>query len=87
MSAWIGIDIGGTNIKIATISAHGEVFERGVVETQPADGPERAFARIHAAARYLAAHRSIQGVGIGCAGLIDSRRGILRESPNLPAWR
>ncbi|MCI0450790.1 MAG: ROK family protein, partial [Candidatus Latescibacteria bacterium] len=87
MSAWIGIDIGGTNIKIATVSVSGEVLERGVVETRQGDGPVPAFRAIHDAARYLAGRRSIGGVGIGCAGLIDAHRGILRESPNLPAWR
>ncbi len=87
MSAWIGIDIGGTNVKIATVSASGTVLARGVVETRQGEGPARAFRRIHDAARYLAAHRSIRGVGIGCAGLIEAGSGVLRESPNLPAWR
>ena len=87
MSAWIGVDIGGTNIKIATVSPTGEVLARGVVETRAGDGPAAAFRRIHEAARYLAGRQSIAGVGIGCAGLVDARRGLLRESPNLPAWR
>lgn len=87
MSAWIGIDIGGTNIKIASVSPTGEVLARGIVETHASEGPAPAFKRIHDAARSLAGTRAISGVGIGCAGLIDQSRGILRESPNLPAWR
>ncbi len=87
MSAWIGVDIGGTNIKIATVSATGAVLARGVVETRAGEGPAAAFRRIHEAARYLAGRQSIAGVGIGCAGLIDARRGLLRVSPNLPAWK
>lgn len=87
MTTWIGVDIGGTNIKIAAVSDTGRVLARGVVETRALDGPARAFQRIHDAARHLAGRDGIQGVGIGCAGLIDSARGVLRESPNLPAWR
>ena len=84
---WIGVDIGGTNIKIATVDDRGRVQVRGVVETSARDGAAKAFARIHEAARYLAGRQRIRGVGIGCAGLIDGKRGILRVSPNLPAWR
>jgi len=87
LSAWIGIDIGGTNIKIATVSPTGKVLARGVVETRASEGPAPAFQRIHEAARYLAGSQSVAGVGIGCAGLIDAGRGILRVSPNMPAWR
>jgi glucokinase len=87
VSAWIGIDIGGTNIKIATVSDAGRVLVRGVVETTASEGPASAFRRIHDAARQLAVGQRVRGVGIGCAGLIDARRGVLRESPNLPAWR
>ncbi len=84
---WIGVDIGGTNIKIATVDDRGRVVARGVVETRESDGARSAFERIHDAARYLAGRARIEGVGIGCAGLIDARTGILRESPNLPRWR
>ena len=84
---WIGVDIGGTNIKIATVDERGRVVTRGVVETNAREGAARAFKRIHDAARYLAGRERIQGVGIGCAGLIDAKRGVLRVSPNLPAWR
>ncbi len=87
MAAWIGIDIGGTNIKVGVVAQDGRVLARGVVETSSQEGPERAFRRIHEAARSLAGRGRITGVGIGCAGLVDSAHGVLRESPNLPAWR
>jgi glucokinase len=87
VTSWIGVDIGGTNIKIAAVSAKGEVLARGVVETRAGDGPALAFRRIHAAARHLSGGGGVHGVGIGCAGLIDATRGVLRVSPNLPAWK
>jgi glucokinase len=85
MKPYLGIDIGGTNIKIATVSATAEVVERGLIETLAPEGAARAFARIHAAARALGPD-GIEAVGIGCAGLIDERRGALTASPNLKAW-
>jgi glucokinase len=85
MKPYLGIDIGGTNIKIATVSASAEVVERGLIETRASEGAARAFARIHAAAQALGPD-GIEAVGIGCAGLIDERRGVLTVSPNLKAW-
>jgi glucokinase len=85
MKPYLGIDIGGTNIKIATVSATAEVVERGLIETRAEEGAARAFTRIHAAARTLGPD-GIEGVGIGCAGLVNEERGMLASSPNLKAW-
>jgi glucokinase len=85
MKLYLGIDIGGTNIKIATVSAACEVFDRGLIETRAPSGAASAFQRIHAAARMLG-RDGVEAVGIGCAGLIDERRGVLTASPNLRAW-
>jgi glucokinase len=85
MKQYLGIDIGGTNVKIGVISGAGDVIARGLIETLPEQGAARAFRRIHAAARVLAPD-GIEAVGIGCAGLFDERRGRLAASPNLKAW-
>ena len=87
MNQYIGIDIGGTNIKLATVAADGRVLARGLIETRPGDGAAIAFRHMHAAARHLASSHGVSGVGIGCAGLIDATRGVLRSSPNLKAWQ
>lgn len=86
MKQFLGIDIGGTNIKIATVSAGGVVIQRGLIETVAPEGAARAFQRIHTAARSLGPG-GIEAVGIGCAGLFDERRGVLTASPNLRAWQ
>jgi len=87
VSLYLGVDIGGTNVKIATVSAAGRVLVRGVIETRAGEGPAPAFRRIHDAARHLVGKGRVAGVGIGCAGLLDSRSQRLRASPNLPAWQ
>lgn len=86
MRVFAGIDIGGTAIKILTVSSTGRVFARGAIDTMPAEGPSHAFRRIADALRSLSRGHEIAAAGIGCAGLIDVRKGWLRESPNLPAW-
>jgi glucokinase len=86
VSTVLGVDIGGTNIKLAAVAPDGRVRARGVIDTLAGEGPAHAFKRIHAAARSLAGATGVSAVGLGCAGLIDAEKGILRTSPNLPAW-
>jgi len=83
---YLGIDIGGTNIKIATVSARGKVLERGIVETLPRRGPAEALRRVAGAVATLTRGRALRGAGVGCAGLIDSKRGVVLSSPNLREW-
>jgi glucokinase len=86
VSTYLGVDIGGTNIKIAAVGPGGRVRARGVIDTAAGEGAARAFARIHTAARTLAGAAGVDAVGIGCAGLVDGHSGVLRASPNLRAW-
>jgi glucokinase len=89
LKAYLGIDIGGTNVKIALVGRSGRVVARGIIDTNPAEGPNKTFRRIEAASRSLIAlGRGVDllAAGVGCAGLIDTVRGRLRSSPNLPAW-
>jgi glucokinase len=85
MKPFLGIDIGGTNIKMGAVASDGTVVARGLIETRPTEGAAPAFVRIHEAARTLAPG-GINGVGIGCAGLVDEQRGVLASSPNLKGW-
>lgn len=87
MKLYLGIDIGGTNIKIATVGPTGKVYARGVIDTNAEEGPRKAFRRIRSALATLAGARDrLAAAGVGCAGLIDREKGRLRSSPNLPAW-
>ncbi len=86
--AYLGIDIGGTNVKMALVSPVGKILTRGLIETDVKQGPEDVFKRIALAVpTLLTGGRRLVAAGIGCAGLIDVGRGVLLTSPNLPSWR
>lgn len=85
MKRYLGIDIGGTNIKMAVVDSRGRVETRGVIETRASEGPAPALRRVAAAVPQLTRGRGVAGAGVGCAGLIDAA-GVVRHSPNLPAW-
>lgn len=88
MNVYLGIDVGGTHIKLAVIDSSDRVRARGMIDTEAGAGPAPAFDRIAAALPTLMPARGrLAAVGIGCAGLIDTRRGYLYSSPNLPTWQ
>ena len=80
----VGIDIGGTKIAALRISAEGEILDSTVIPT-PATDPSAALPAIEAAGAEVM-NEAVGAIGVGIAGLIDVRAGILLSSPNL-AWR
>jgi glucokinase len=94
MPSWaIGIDLGGTNIKVAVVDeAMGILFE----DSQPTDtasGPEGVVRQLAllASDHYQRASEQLDigtfaGIGVGAPGAVDSVRGILSYPPNLPGW-
>jgi glucokinase len=90
MSFAIGVDLGGTNLRIAAVSRSGDLLEKMTIGTKVAMGRDAVIEEMTAAIKDLSAKflpsRSLLGVGIGVPGIIDERTGMLRESPNLPGW-
>ena len=83
---YIGIDLGGTNIKGALVSAGGKILKEHSVETRVDLGPEAVAARIGAVITSLCEGEDIAavgGVGVGCPGTVDDASGIVRFAANL----
>jgi len=90
MSFAIGVDLGGTNLRIAAIDESGRLLEKVTTGTQVKLGRDAVIAEMatvisQVSAKFKAGSKLI-GVGIGVPGIIDKRTGMLRESPNLPGW-
>src|SRR5215212_1342883 len=88
MDCLVGIDIGGTNIKIGIIRT-GEQFavlKKISIPTNAQDPAEMMVTRVADATKKLVAEtgKKILGVGVGCPGLIDPKSGKVKKSPNLP---
>ncbi|MEO0078011.1 MAG: ROK family protein [candidate division WOR-3 bacterium] len=82
----IGIDIGGTGIKLGVVDDQGRVVERCLLATQARKGPRQALVRISQTVNRLRQGRRVRSVGVGVAGLVDHDQGIVRVPPNLPGW-
>ncbi|HEX7319399.1 MAG TPA: ROK family protein [bacterium] len=78
----LGLDIGGTNIKAGVVNA-GKIVRRYRFPTR-AHQRQAAVEQIKRVVDRFAGR--ISAVGIGCAGIIDSEKGIVRYSPNFAGW-
>ncbi len=85
-SCQIGVDLGGTNLKLALVDGSGRVLAREIEPTRGQDGHDAVLDRIAAGVRRLAAQApgAIAGVGLGVPALIDMDAGVILDLPNLP---
>jgi glucokinase len=74
----IGIDIGGTNLRVSLVSRSGEII-RKIKEPSSKDVVNTLFHSIESLMS-----DEVAGIGIGVAGLVDSANGRIFISPNLP---
>jgi len=92
IKAAIGIDIGGTNIKIVLVDLRkGNVIDQVDLKTFAESGAHAIVTELGSTLAEMinkAKNDRIQVgvVGVGCAGVIDLNRGSVSVSPNLPGW-
>lgn len=86
----IGVDLGGTNLRIAAVDSNGKVLEKITTSTQVARGRDQVIDEMCTAIQEVVGRQrgagELAGIGIGVPGIIEMRTGMLRESPNLPGW-
>lgn len=87
---YIGIDIGGSRVKVAWRTTPGSRPSWCIVDGTPLGEPqgwfERLLPQLPARARRAIDSARLQGVGVAVPGEVRDP-GILMQSPNLPRWR
>lgn len=89
---FVGIDVGGTNIKFGLVDDQGRTLTYSTIRTESERGPADAITRMAAEidALVLMANTSIDkvpAVGLATPGTMDIAAGMILEPPNLPTWR
>lgn len=90
MAYSVGIDLGGTKVLAGVVESEtGKPLSSALIATHDSQDSRDLSARIVGVAQEAVERagidaRDIKGVGIGAAGQIDSRRGALAKTPNLP---
>jgi glucokinase len=88
---YLGIDLGGTNIKSGVVDDEGRVMSAVSIRTQAELGPQSGLDRLAEAGRRAVESSGvtwdeIAGVGLGSPGTMDIPAGLLLEPPNLLGW-
>ena len=86
----IGVDLGGTNLRVGAINENGAMFDQLSLETLAERGREDVVDRLAGGILELVArwkqHYTLAGIGVGIPGIIKLEEGIVVASPNLPGW-
>jgi glucokinase len=86
----IGIDFGGTNLRIAAYSPDSGVLQSIALPTRLHAGPDTVVddmcgAILQLLGRYTETHQ-LAGIGVGSPGPLELPAGRLHHPPNLPGW-
>lgn len=91
-SYYVGIDLGGTNLRCVTIDDKGTILSRAECPTHASDGVEAVIDRImatisEATTRADVSHRMLSAIGIGVPGPLNQASGVVFSTPNMPGWK
>ncbi|HID23352.1 MAG TPA: ROK family protein [Planctomycetaceae bacterium] len=88
---FLGIDVGGTNIKAGVVDDDGRTLAQTQTPTEADRGPDHGVANIfrvgmEAIEQSPVSIDEISAVGLATPGTMDIPAGLLLDPPNLPGW-
>jgi glucokinase len=95
MDIVIGIDIGGTLVRVGAVDTQGKLLALRESPIEARRGPQAGLERIAALIEELlheeavagaAGTTKLLGIGIGCTGPVDPVKGIVNNPYTLPTW-
>lgn len=86
MKTYIGVDLGGTNVRVAKVSENGEILSVVKEKTEINLGVEHVISKIVRMIQSLEGWESCNGVGLGVPGPVDTARGVMMLATNLPGF-
>lgn len=89
---FVGIDLGGTNIKIGCFNSELKLLCNTSTPTEADQGPEHVINKMAETTEKLLEDNSfdpndIAAVGLGSPGQFDLKKGIILNSPNMPLFK
>ena len=90
-SLYLGIDVGGTDVKVGLVDTAGVIHDRHRTPTPELGSPQRVFQYVFKYAHRRLAELAIEparliATGLAVPGVLDTREFVLREVVNLPGW-
>lgn len=85
MKAVIGIDLGGTNVRVAKVNEDGEILQLESAPSYALEGTKKVMDNLKSLIRKID-KTDVVGIGIGVPGPVDVRRGVMTMATNLPGF-
>ncbi len=84
----LGIDLGGTSIKLGVVSNLGEILWKTSLPSSAELGPAEVISQLKKGIKQILLHKKgkIKGIGIGAPGFINFEKGTVEYPPNFPGW-
>jgi len=87
----IGIDLGGTNLKIAVLNHNCGILSKEILPTQSFPHKEALIEALVSSVRNKLISQEfgnkISGIGVGVPGPVDYIKGVVHYFPNIPGWK
>ncbi|WP_128896116.1 ROK family glucokinase [Longirhabdus pacifica] len=85
---YIGVDLGGTTIKVGLCNEDGKLLHKYEGPTEANQGPDKIIDNIYTYVHHIVEQspfdwEQVAGVGTGVAGFLDMENGIVKLAPNL----
>lgn len=81
----IGVDIGGTKIRMGIVDG-GQIYKRKESPTNAAESEESILSNLCDMIRQIM-NSNIRGIGIGVPSVVDAEQGIVYNAVNIPSWK
>lgn len=84
----IGVDLGGTKVKIGIVTSEGRIVKKVSVPTLASEGVDKSLSQIKKGISKIleGSQLKILGIGIGAPGVVSLKKGTVENPPNLPGW-
>lgn len=84
----VGVDLGGTFIKLGIVSESGKILSKNFIDSKAGDGPKAVIKQINKGFDQLLKYSKlkIEGIGIGAPGVVQTKKGTVEHPPNFPGW-
>lgn len=87
MKTYIGIDLGGTNVRVAIIDEKGNVIKQRKSESYGTMGPEKVMDNLIGLIKELPDYQNCSGIGAGVPGPCDTINNVMVMSTNLNGFK
>jgi len=86
MKTVIGIDLGGTNVRVAKVSEDGQILQVVTGPSYALEGTDKVMTNLKSLIRQIDGFNEVVGIGIGVPGPVDTVKGVMTMATNLPGF-